>query len=368
MDYAFCINQILARLASTKQSGEEDRLWNAWLDLKEQEPRDLQTLLNSEIRKEFKARALVVLLAPDLGVLPFRWYEQSSLQDYLSGDWIEWKNLTLELVTFAGELVCQNIDYVTKQQDLDSRFGLLREYNKVIIDLLTALPEEDDVAIRLFSYYQINDLVPYSNMEDASGYNPLYCILASKDVPMKWKWLADKQMRDRIIAEAEGREKPRKDWEIPLMCYTRHIQMANYDGKSAYARDLFISQIRFVVELPRLYLQRIEKCGYDKSLFYNWQIVHIMGALAGDDLRDLRHKFARYVILGNTEEYESFSIHDSESRRASNLILQEFGAEDLQLATRLNYLIAKANERETKNTNTQRKQQQKINDVLNQMK
>jgi hypothetical protein len=154
MKYLARIRQLLTGIVNAVRPSEEDRLWNAWFNLdKKREPRDLQLLLASDVRKEFKARALIVLLAPDLRVLPFRWDDTDhSLRNYLFLRWLEVKAFPQELVSFAGELVCQNIDYALGQQDRDIH-GALFEYNKLILQFLAVLPEDDDLAQRLFSRY-----------------------------------------------------------------------------------------------------------------------------------------------------------------------------------------------------------------------
>lgn len=362
MKYIARIRQLLAGLANAVRPSEEDRLWNAWLDLKKKrEPRDLQLLLTSDVRKEFKARALIVLLAPDLQVLPFRWDDKDhSLRNYLFLGCLEIKTFPQDLVVFAGELVCQNIDYTLEQKNERARESLF-EYNKLILQFLAVLPEDNDLAQRLFSRYQINDPIAYMNMDDASGYNPLRNIFCAEGVPTKWKVLADKQMRDCIVAEVKGRAQPRKDWEVALRCYAEHIQMSNYDGCEGYSRKLLASQIRFITELPGVE-------GYNRELFNSWQVVHIMEAIPGDDLRETRHKLARLIVLRKTEEHSGFSVWNPESRRAADLMLREFGAEDQELSMKLNAMIAEANRHEAENADAQRKQQQKADEVLSQMK
>ena len=362
MNYLNEIIHITTRHVKGVDPAEEDRLWKAWLDLGPKKgPSDLQALLTSDVRKEFKARALIVLLALDLKVLPFRWDDKDhSRPDYLSSDWPRFETIPEELMRFAGELVCLNADCALEQQDERVRESLLK-YNNLILQFLAVLPEEDDLANELFNRYQINDPVAYMNMEDASGYNPLRDIFCAKNVPNKWKTLADKQMQDRIVAESEGREKPREEWEVALRCYTNHIQMSNYDGQVGYSRKLFASQIRFITGLPG-----VENCEHE--LFSSWQVGHIMKAIPGNDLRETRHKLARLVVLRKTGRHSGFSVFNPESRSAAELILSEFGAEDRELSDRLNAMIAEVNQRETGSTNTQRKQQDELNALLSQMK
>lgn len=364
MKYSDRIIQLLTRFVNVVYPSEEDRLWNAWLDIdKIREPcDDLQSILTSDVRKEFKARALIVLLAPDLRVLPFRWddVDNSICRNYLNLCWLKVKAFPPELMSFAGELVCQNIDYAHSQKDRNVRRALF-EYNKLILQFLAVIPEDDELANQLFSRYQINDPVSFWNIDEASGYNPLCTIFCAEDVPTKWKVLADKQMRDRIVAEVEGCAQPREDWEVALRCYTDHIQMSNYDGREGYSRGLLASQIRFITELSGIE-------GYSQELFNSRQLGHIMEAIPGDAIRETRHKLARLVVLRETEEHSRFSVFDPKSRRVADLMLREFGAEDQDLFIKLNAMIAEANRREVENSDTQLKQREKINKVLNQMK
>ncbi len=360
MKYLARINQLLVGLSSAARRNEDDRNWNAWLNLdKRRKPRDLQPLLASDVRKEFKARALIVLLAPDLQILPFRWTDEDSLRNYMFLPWLQVKDFPQDLVTFAGELVCLNVDYALGEKDEKVR-GALFEYNKLILQFLAVLPEDGDLAQRLFDRYQINDPVPYWNFDNASGYNPLHNMLCAADVPIKWKALADSKIRERIVAELEGREQPRGDWETALQCYIGHIEDSNYDGRENYSRDLFASQIRFITELPGIE-------DYNQELFSSWQVVHIMEAIPGDHLHETRHKLARLIVLRKTEG-PGFSIFNPESHRAAQMMLREFGAEDRQLSDKLNALIADAQQSDAENAQEVLKQRQKSDAVLNQMK
>jgi hypothetical protein len=359
MKYLVWIHQFLSRFSSTVHPDEENRIWNAWLDLKNtRESSDLTILLKSDVRQEFKFRVLIVLLAPDLNVLPFRWDDKDRLRNYLSLHLINVQTLSQDLVDFTGELVCQNIDYVLAKKDA-KLYEALFIYNSLILQFLAVLPEDNDLAERLFRRYQINDPVPYQNLESMSGYNPLRHILCARDVPLKWKVLADKQMQDRIVAEVEGRAKPREDWENALQCYASHIQV-NYDGHGGYSRELFASQIRFITELPGVE-------GYSRALFKSWQLIYFMEAISGEELRETRHKLARLVVFSKTKNTSRFTVCDAESRLAAELMLREFGTVDLELAAKLDELLTYANHQAAKSLEEQAQKQQKANEVLNLM-
>lgn len=352
---------MLSKLVAAVIPSEENRLWNAWLDLQKREPRDLRQLLTSDVRTEFKARALIVLLAPDLHVLPFRWDDTDrSSRNYLFLRGLEVKTFPPELLSFAGELLVQNIDHARASEEDGVRHALV-EYNDLILQFLAVLPEDDDLANRLFSRFQINDPFSYWNMDDASGYNPVRSILCAESIPNKWKVLADQQMRERIVAELEGRQHPREKWEGALRCYTDHIQMSNYDGREGYSRELLASQIRFITEL-----QGIEN--YDGELFSSWQVAHILGAIPGEGLRKTRHKLSRLVVLREVEGRSEFSVCNPESRRAAEMILHEFGAEDQELSTALGSMIAEADRREAEAAETRREKQRVADEVMSAMK
>ena len=361
MKYLESILSLFRSLKGKSTSGKEDRLWDDWLKLKKREPRDLKELLNSDVRDEFKARALIILLAPDLQMLPFRWgHTPTSQRHYLFLDWINVSSLNQNLLNFVAELVCQNMDYAISSTNTYVRTAHFK-YQEFILPLLSALSEESDLASQLFTRYQINDPIAYSNMDDASGYNPLRQILIAEHLPLKWKLLADQQMRERVIAEYEGREQPRENWEDALWCYANHIQMAHHEGRVRYACELFISQISFIVQLPN-----IEH--YHKKLFNDWQVSHILDALVGDDHYETRHKFARLVVLWNPEKSSAFSVHNDETRRAAETILLEFGTEDLELFERLTNLIATDNKRSVSNQKIQDENSKKTEELLSRMR
>lgn len=336
-----------------------DKQWNAWLNLKkEREPKDLHELLTLSVRKEFKMRAITVLLSPDLSSLPFKWNRErnSTLTNYLFIP-IKLQDLSNELFLFAGDLICKNIDYCIKNKKDSEIFKSMFVYNRIILEFLSILPAEDELAKSLFDRYQINDPLEYWNMDDASGYNPYFSIIYNKTVPEKWKVLADQQMKDCILAEAEGRQMPRNDWENALHCYIQHIQMANYDGKSFYSHELLVSQIDFILGLPDIE-------NYDKEIFSSWQIIYFLRALLSNRSRDLAHKLARQTVLAGKKEH--FKVFDSNSSEAVDLMLQEW-SDDSELVDRLSILIGEATIRQTINDAAKSKETEKANEVLSKM-
>jgi hypothetical protein len=362
MKYESIITNLFNKFFKITFNKKEEEIWNAWLNLKKRECRDLKDLLDLEVRLEFKARALTILLSPDTHALPFRWdYTENSLSNYLFLNWIKVKEISPNLWGFMGELIYQNVEYCWNNLNNEKMQEVLFFYNNTFIPgLLSVLPEDGDLADTLFKRFQVNDPLPYCNMETQSGYNPFYIMLVS-DVPDKWKNLVEQKMQDRIMEEIKGDKHPREKWEDALKCYTDHIQMMNYNGEMGYSRDIFISQMNFIVELPN-----IEK--YETELFSSWQFLHILQTLKGDDLYDLRHKLSRLIVLFGGKENDQFSISDRKSRNAANLIIKEFGAIDQQLKERLNFLIEEEDRRQTQNNLAKEEKESQTNALLEKMK
>ncbi|MBI2065173.1 MAG: hypothetical protein HYT62_03925 [Candidatus Yanofskybacteria bacterium] len=340
-----------------------DKVWKSWLDLKKQEWRDLVALLGSDIRKEFKMRAIAVLLVPHRSCLPFEWRDDSSLENLLflygNDDLFEVSELSEELRAFAMELVYRCAREVLRVLRHNEKvYYSLFYYNRYILDFLKILPENDPMAEKLFSVYQLNDPVVFYNMDDASGYNPLYPIL-NENIPEKWKGLAVTRMHEIISAEISGKSKPRAEHEDALRCYLSESTLSLYgkDGGIRYSTELFASQIEFVLGLPNI---------ENRGLFEGHKVWHILQILSGDRYRELRHRFARYVVLENTEEFKCFSVYDRDTERAAEAMLSEFGT-DTELTSVLQNLLSKAKERSRKDAGARAQQKSKTQNVLNQM-
>jgi len=154
MTYLERIQHLLVGFVNLDGASEEDRLWNTWHERSTVKTFDLDSLLRSDVRMGFKARAIIVLLAPDLRTLPFRWDDHDHQHpNYVSSDRRLVKNFPQELRGLVGELVCHNVEHALDQQDEKVRTALFG-YNSLILQFLAMLPEDDDLADRLFSRYQ----------------------------------------------------------------------------------------------------------------------------------------------------------------------------------------------------------------------
>ena len=344
---------------------EQDKTWSEWLNLKDgrvQEPRDLCALVKSDLALAFRARAIVILLLPDLKFSPFEWKDDSRIEDWnylFLGDRIEVVTLPDQLQHFIGELVCLNVDAVLTTEFNEKLLSTIFDYNNYIIQLLAILPESDPMADELFKRFPMNDPIGFSGMEDASGYNPFKRLLRS-GIPEKWKLLADRQMQEIVRSEQEGHTIPRYEWEVALSCYMSIIQLGLYGDNFPYRKELFATQIAFVLTLPNV---------TKHSLIDSYKLYDVLRMLAGDENKQLRHSVARYAVLDTRKvEYGSFMVYSDDTRQAAQAILDEFGSEDEELRSRLESLVAHADERAREEASQTVAKEEQVDAVLSKMR
>src|SRR5207253_2239945 len=95
----------------------------------------------------------------------------------------------------------------------------------------------------------------------------------------------------------------------------------------------------------------------------------ILRKLDGESYRELRHSFARYLVLTNSDnDHLSFSILDESERKAARMMLLDFGEEDQELTRELDRLLREANESEKSARKRKKAQREKENEVLAKMK
>ncbi len=340
------------------------QVWKAWLNLGNQEWRDLVKLIRSEVAEEFKKRAIAILLVPEMGSLPFEWQDRDiRVRNYLflkgHEDLFKVSELPPTLRDFTSELVWRCALEVMRKWHADKEIYVsLNYYNSYIIDFLKILPEDDPTAEKLFAVYQLNDPVVFWNMDDASGYNPLYPIL-NEDIPEKWKRMAITKMHEIIASEVIGQSWCRTDHEEALPCYLDKVLRCLYgkDRKIHYSVGLFASQLEFVLGLPGI---------RDRGLFQSHQVGQILQIISGDQYQDLRHRLARYIVLENTKDSEKFTVWDRDTKHAAEAMLEEFNL-DIELASALQKLLSEAEERFCKEDEEKSRQNTRENDVLSQM-
>lgn len=316
---------------------EQEQTWEQWVALNRiREWRALRDLLTTDASDAFKARALALLFAPRLDWAPFKWKKASgnhvSLWLHREKGTLRLSDLSPRLLKFVVELLVLNAG-VALALEVDEVHRTIPQYNPLIIQALAVLPEDSEDAQRLFGLYQLNDSAPFWNMDAASGYNPFERIL-NEEVPEKWKRLADEKMREIILAEQEGKSVPRQEHEAALDNYVSHIQLGFYGEKFPYSAGLLASQVDFILTVPNT---------DGRELFDSWRVYPILKLLesdVGNDHKELCHRLARHVVLGNRGDHGAFWIHDQGTRNAAEYMSREFGASDPELRERLDQIIA----------------------------
>lgn len=322
------VTALLARLKARFFGTEDENAWTNWVNFKKQEWRDLYALIASDVRPSFKERAILVLLVPLWEWVPFYWRESGSDYKY----WCDrkfTKTLTPELAEYTADLVKDFYKAVMEMGEPGKHSSALYFYNQCIIDLLPLLSEEK--ANELFGCYQLNDPVSFSGMDDSSGYN-FFRYLMSSDIDIKWKRMADAQMRQIIRNEVAGESKPRADWEQAIRCYANIVELNLYGEKLPYDVEMFASQMDFI----------IDNAGDEKyCLLQSYHLVKYFKLFSGEKYRELRRRITQYVILYKGED---FRIYSDELMEASQMIMKEFGETELELATILKPAIENGKE------------------------
>lgn len=354
--YVRAVKKVLSEtfdVADSDITGQNDA-WEIWLEFKQRDFSDLRELVKADVKDVFKARAIAILLVPDLKLAPFVWRDKTSLNTYVGvGRGFALANLSPQLQKFVIALLEINIDVALVPNAGENIRQTLSSYNRYILQALAMLPANDPTAARLFERYQINDPVAYWSMDEASGYSPFYDILRA-DIPEKWKRLADDKMRAIILEEKLGRAQPRRDYEGAVKCYARHIGMCLYDKPFLYSPVLFASQVDLIIR--------------QSEPIPPHHVPTILMLLAGESHKELRHQLAQYVTFVSRDEWNAFSVHDEGTRSAAITMLNEFGNEDPQLADRLLKMLAEAVERARKSHVATAVQQARADAIMAQMR
>jgi hypothetical protein len=303
--------EFLAELKKkTVLDDKDDKFWKDWVDFKNREWRDLYDLIASDVRPEFKRRAIFILLAPDMTCIPF-YFKQKFNHKY----WCDRKfilNLDHELALFTAELVSGFCRLFIDFGENSKHIAPLDFYNHCIINLLHQIPDKN--AEELLKLFQIDLL---------SEYVFFHYILKNDKVPFRWKKVVDSRMREIIKDEKEGRGSvtSKVRGESAVECYAEIIErLITKEDPLPYHFDLCVNQIGFIIdnstddeEFPLL------SCS---------DLPTYLKLFGGDDCRALRLKIARYLIL---HKFEEFKICDSDILEASQRVFIEFGDSDREL-------------------------------------
>jgi len=275
------IKAVFEELKSQWFSKDDDRAWNEWVDTRTSDSmRELVTLIKSDVRPTFKARALFLLLAYGDAYNPIYWKGGNT-----GGAWSElnyMKSLDMDLIRLAAKLV------IAFHEDSKSRprDGWIVGYEYQMRVLLSLLPEEQ--AEELFAHYPLNDLQSFYSMDDSSGYNPFRHLLRHKGITDCWKRKADAKVREIIELEESGQRTPRQSHERALVCYTYILSSITYRNQLPYSTEFFADQVEFSAT-------QCIASGYNPYPYAN--MMNFFNNLQGDLTLSARHQLARLVVL-----------------------------------------------------------------------
>lgn len=307
---------------------DEDATWKDWVDFHGGVIKhDLTSLLNSNIKLGFRARALALLLVPDLSLSPVYMKVRDRLTNFahLGGESIQ-KDMPLPLVQLASDILCESLDHLTaKGASTEDERRSIRSYQSHLLQVLGILPFEEGEAA--FTRYAMNDANAFSGIDEESGYNPFASLLRSNSVDERWKRRADSQMREIVLEELAGKKRPRADHEDALSCYSNHVMMQLFSRNGTYySKAFFADQIHFLYTLSDNRRGVVGSLGF--SLLYE--------RFTEPEHAETRHEIAQLVVLRGSEP---LSIYDPETYGVIEKALKEFGAQDQALGAELQRLI-----------------------------
>src|SRR3989344_2186391 len=206
----------------------DNEIWENWFRASTHSSPELIEIVYGQFQEEFQRRALFLLLIPDARLAPFCWhppnYTVKCAYNYLGYE-VDFRKVESGLRAHAIYWLTKFIDYARWQLPAsvssDQKALLLDTYNKYILQLLAVLPAEDNQAETLFPYFSINDLTPWVDSGNRSGYNPLYKLWANPSINEKWKKMAETEIRQIIKSELRGESYPREPYENALKCYAQ---------------------------------------------------------------------------------------------------------------------------------------------------
>lgn len=340
-NYIKTINDLLVDMFGCRL--DDDRLWREWLNVK---VKDVDMFMRSGVRDSFKARLIAISLTPTFKWIPFH-CEKNSFDFHSVWNAVTLSSISPELQKFTAELIKINVDEIKSGRPDPDLYLSFYYYNKIILQFLALLPEDDPLAKEMFDCYEINDPIPSSN----SGYNPFINLLSEPLIPRKWKESADKKMKEIVKSEEEDFQEPRCEWEGALKNYIRHIQNVSYNGRVPYHSDLFAGQIDFLLNLSE-----------SRIRFDDIHIYGILTIIRFPEYKELRHRFARHVVLGG-----DFSGHGGTVHYAARIMLNDFGEIDEELENRLEDLIFKSRKKMAEEESVMNDHKKKISSLVEQM-
>ena len=291
---------------------EQSKTWDAWCKLKPRNSTDLTRLVESDMKDAFKARALAILLSPNPDCAVFGWRQSKSgslASDVASV--LKYKRLSPKLVRY----VCSMLELGLGELQ-NMTFENRRGYNMVIRRLLATLPEDDEVAKRLFALHHIPVFELVEERHDK--FQSEFHALLAANIPDVWKERADAERREVVAKEKETATQVQYIASVRACFY-------GHSGKFPYGREILASQLQFVFGLPD---------GDKKffSIFYGSEVPMALRALTGETHKHLRRMIFLRMYQCMPAEYGAWST--------AEIALEDLGEEEPELRAKLRQFIA----------------------------
>ena len=285
-------------------SREDNAAWKRWVTFHRPECRDILKILSSDFRDGIKARALFLGLLPDFDLSPIPTGRRNSGCCCLpvTGDYLGRAKLSPALAHLAVDLTLAGVEYVKRIDDERIRSWCGGYYNNAVRELLSSASTEDGE--RLVAAFSLNDAFCSQDNESSSGYTPFGAVIASKNIPRKYKLALDARMRKIILSEIEGTTKPRADFEVAAYCYANIVQHQFY--RKPLDLDLVVSQLEFILSLPG-------KLRIDHHL-----VDEILWVLRANKFLKLGEKLCCELV-----ERGRFSVYDTKDKKTALLMRQK---------------------------------------------
>lgn len=133
---------------------------------------------------------------------------------------------------------------VTKDSDERDIANAREAYQTVILELLPIVNEE--MADRLFKHYFLNDVQPFMDADDNSGYNPLTKLLQDSQISTQMKETTLQWWFGVAEAELEGKRAPRQEHERAVDKMAQLLQTWSYS--ETVDKAVFASMVTFLEE------------------------------------------------------------------------------------------------------------------------
>lgn len=313
----------------------DDQVWKEWVDFTKRDTNSLYEIVSGEFRTSIKARALFILFAPNYECIPFYWSVEESKKFIPNSDYY-FRLVNTDLLPMFVEMILV-FQQLTDATSDDGATWAKSAYNSVIFYLLKNSEEQYKEIV--FEHYDLRDAFVFANMDEASGYRPFEQLLCSNEVPEYYKRKADERMRKIVTAEIDGSMVSRVDHEEALSQYQKIVVFCTF-GNLKYSRDLFVSQIEFMLSYSGT--GKLKK-------FLAHEVPSILSLLRGDENQELRYKFVCFVILTDPNNFDQYRVYNNDTENAAVAMLNEFGEKNRELAEKLRDMLSNWDDIKLKN-------------------